>query len=155
MIQTSDPTHSAEMLRLMAIHLQHGLAYKLPLRGQKPSLIDSQRLEYVLAGIFDIGPVLAQRILIHFDVPYAVFRKSRTGPPDSNRLKSICNSLSEANWDIFVLFTIIDGCTIGKLGDRYCPWEAVSWFLGQLENVQASRFSQQDVDRIAHILLGN
>ena len=72
-IQTRDAKDTAETLRLLARHLQFGLSYGFPLVGPKPGDIDGLRMEKVLHGIFDIGPILSRRILRHFDTLENVF----------------------------------------------------------------------------------
>lgn len=63
------------LLHRMALHLQHGLGYVVPLRSGKPK--GPAISQYLLEGLPGVGPSLARALLDHFGTPRAVFSASR------------------------------------------------------------------------------
>ncbi len=63
------------ILHRMALHLQHGLGYQLPLRAAKPR--GPVVGQFLLEGLPGVGPKLAQVLLEHFGSPRAVFAATR------------------------------------------------------------------------------
>ena len=63
------------ILHRMALHVQHGLGYELPLRAGKPK--GPAAAQYILEGLPSVGPKLAQVLLAHFGSPRAVFSATR------------------------------------------------------------------------------
>lgn len=63
------------LLHRMALHLQHGLGYTVPLRAGKPK--GPAISQYLLEGLPGVGPSLALSLLAHFGNPRAVFSASR------------------------------------------------------------------------------
>ena len=63
------------LLHRMALHLQHGLGYTVPLRAGKPK--GPAISQYLLEGLPGVGPALAIALLTHFGNPRAVFSASR------------------------------------------------------------------------------
>ena len=63
------------LLHRMALHLQHGLGYVVPLRAGKPK--GPAINQYLLEGLPGVGPSLARALLDHFGTPRAVFSASR------------------------------------------------------------------------------
>lgn len=59
------------------------------------------------------------------DLPYALWRKARrTGTLDEKRFTILEREITD--WETFVAFLIVDGCTAGK------SREPLEWFLGQI-----------------------
>lgn len=72
------------------------------------------------------------------DVPFALFRQAKSaGDCDRNRLESLVNAITD--WDLFLAFLIIDGCTAGKSRDK------LHWFFGEVRDRVVSRFSASDI----------
>jgi len=63
------------IIHRMAIHLQHGLGYEVPMRSGKPKA--AVAAQYLLEGLPTIGPKAAQLLLNHFGTPRRVFSASR------------------------------------------------------------------------------
>lgn len=63
------------MLYRMAVHLQHGLGYIVPIRAGKPK--GPAVAQYLLEGLPGVGPKLAQVLLESFGSPRAVFGATR------------------------------------------------------------------------------
>lgn len=63
------------LLHRMALHLQHGLGYVVPLRSGKPK--GPAISQYLLEGLPGVGPSLARALIDHFGTPRAVFSASR------------------------------------------------------------------------------
>lgn len=63
------------ILHRMALHVQHGLGYEIPLRAAKPK--GPAAAQYLLEGLPGVGPKLAQILLAHFGSPRAVFAATR------------------------------------------------------------------------------
>lgn len=63
------------LLHRMALHIQHGLGYEIPLRCNKPK--GPAAAQYLLEGLPGVGPKLAKVLLSHFETPRAVFAATR------------------------------------------------------------------------------
>lgn len=63
------------ILHRMALHVQHGLGYEVPIRAGKPK--GPAAAQYLLEGLPGVGPKLAQVLLAHFGSPRAVFAATR------------------------------------------------------------------------------
>lgn len=63
------------ILHRMALHLQHGLGYEVPIRAGKPK--GPAAAQYLLEGLPGVGPKLALVLLAHFGSPRAVFAATR------------------------------------------------------------------------------
>ena len=63
------------LLHRMALHVQHGLGYEIPLRASRPK--GPAAAQYLLEGLPTVGPKAAQSLLAHFGSPRAVFSASR------------------------------------------------------------------------------
>ena len=66
------------------------------------------------AGLLDI-------VQFH-DEPYALWRQEQHGRPNVPRLEALFGVI--ADWDLFLAFLIVDGCTAGK------SREPLHWFFG-------------------------
>ena len=72
------------------------------------------------------------------DEPYALWRKQRHRQTvDSERLHALLRRT--ADWDLFLAFQIIDGCTAGK------SREPLEWFFAAIAGRASSRFSAKDI----------
>lgn len=72
------------------------------------------------------------------DVPFALWRQcSAKGHIDSGRLDLLLIRI--CNWNLFLAFCIIDGCTQGKPRDR------LRWFFQQVSGRVDSRFTEADL----------
>ena len=78
-------------------------------------------------------------VIVQFhDEPYALFRQHRsTGEFDQNRFQELLSQIED--WDLFVAFLIIDGCTRGKARDP------LHWFLNQISGLVDSRWTISDL----------
>lgn len=65
------------------------------------------------------------------DEPYALWHKHKAGRDYSQRLDKMVNAVSD--WDLFLSFLIIDGCTAGK------SREPLVWFFGRIADRVSSR----------------
>lgn len=63
------------LIHRMALHIQHGLGYEIPIRTCKPK--GPAAAQYILEGLPSVGPKLAQVLLAHFGSPRAVFSATR------------------------------------------------------------------------------
>ena len=57
------------------------------------------------------------------DEPYALWRQERHGKLNRARLDALFSLIQ--NWDLFLAFLIVDGCTVGK------GREPLHWFFGE------------------------
>ena len=74
----------------------------------------------------------------YHDEPFAQWRKfSASGRVDEIRLERLLGTIRD--WDLFLAFQIIDGCTAGK--DR----APLHWFFGQVKRRVESGFSEADI----------
>ena len=85
LLNTTDTSHTAEMLFRMAIHVQHGLPYEIALRAGKPKDLSSNR-QYLVEGLSGIGPSSAKALLAVFKTPRAIFSAS---PAELARVKGV------------------------------------------------------------------
>lgn len=75
LLMVSEARETAALLTTMARHLQEGLGYIPPLRGNKPK--DQSDLSlYLVEGLPGIGPTTAQALLKHFGSAQGVFLAS-------------------------------------------------------------------------------
>lgn len=82
-------------------------------------------------------PELLEMVQWH-DLPYALWRKSRrTGGLDESRFRSLTEGIRD--WDTFVAFLLVDGCTAGK------SREPLKWFLGELADRVPQRWTIDDL----------
>ena len=89
-----------------------------------------------LAELCDDEDLLAM-VQLH-DEPYALFLQTqRTGRVDEARLVYLWKMISD--WDLFIAFLIVDGCTPGK------GREPLEWFLPQLAQRANFSFTVDDV----------
>lgn len=78
-----------------------------------------------------------QTVQFH-DEPYALWRlQGRNTNFDQSRFESLLVRIRD--WDLFLAFQIIDGCTAGK------SREPLIWFFSQIEGRMTSRFSAADL----------
>jgi hypothetical protein len=72
------------------------------------------------------------------DEPYALWRRWRhRGQLDEPRLQRLLESITD--WDLFLAFQIIDGCTLSK------SREPLQWFFTVIADRVPSRFSVDDL----------
>lgn len=78
-------------------------------------------------------------LMVQFhDEPYALWKQfERKGKFNSNRFQILINIIK--NWDIFLGFCIVDGCTEGK------SREPLDWFFNQLPDTVISKFTSFDI----------
>jgi hypothetical protein len=89
-----------------------------------------------LAEYRDDSDLLA--IVQYHDEPYALWHQFKNrGTYNSDRLAVLLNAIQD--WDLFLAFNIIDGCTAGK------SREPLRWFFGELCGKVASRFTAEDI----------
>jgi hypothetical protein len=89
-----------------------------------------------LAGYCDDPDLLA--IVQYHDEPYALFRQFESkGSYNKERMEVLRNEIKD--WDLFLMFLIVDGCTAGK------SREPLHWLFREIgEGVQA-RFTSADI----------
>jgi hypothetical protein len=89
-----------------------------------------------LAEYCDDSDLLA--IVQYHDEPYALWQRFKSkGNCNSDRFASLLNAIPD--WDLFLAFNIIDGCTAGK------SREPLRWFFGEVCGKVASRFTAADI----------
>jgi hypothetical protein len=72
------------------------------------------------------------------DEPYALWRKSRqSGALDRKRFDALLSAIRD--WDLFVAFLIVDGCTLGK------SRTPLHWFLQMIHERIQIRFTAADL----------
>jgi hypothetical protein len=77
-------------------------------------------------------------VVRNHDVPYALWLGSRRNDKfNQKRFELLLIGIS--NWDLFLAFLIVDGCTAGK------SREPLQWLLGQIAGRVESRFSASDI----------
>ena len=86
-----------------------------------------------LAGYTD-DPELLKIVQLH-DEPYALWKKHQVAGDYSQRLEQLLSTIT--NWDLFLAFLIIDGCTPGK---SRAP---LTWFLVQIRDRVNSRVTEE------------
>jgi hypothetical protein len=74
----------------------------------------------------------------YHDEPYALYRQS-TGKrgPNRERFNALLSNIKD--WDLFLAFLIIDGCTAGK------PRDPLRRFFSQIDSKVETRFSAADI----------
>lgn len=77
---------------------------------------------------------LLEIVQLH-DEPYAIWRKHCSSGDCTDRLEQLCNRIED--WDLFLVFLIIDGCTPGKTR------EPLTWFRDQIEQRIDSRVTHE------------
>ena len=82
-----------------------------------------------LAGYTDDQELL--NIVQLHDEPHALWKKHQTSGDYSQRLEQLLSTIT--NWDLFLAFLIIDGCTPGK------SRKSLIWFFEQLRGRVDSR----------------
>lgn len=83
------------------------------------------------ASRFTENEDLLNMIQFH-DENYKLWREYRqTGRYDGERFQRLLETIQD--WDLFLLFIIIDGCTAGK------EYAKLSWFIGELKKHKATR----------------
>ena len=77
-------------------------------------------------------------IMQYHDEPYAIFRQT-TGKrgPNQERFDALLANIKD--WDLFLAFLIVDGCTVGK------PRDPLHWFFAQIDGKVESQFSAGDI----------
>jgi hypothetical protein len=89
-----------------------------------------------LAEFCDDPDLLA--IVQYHDEPFALWRQfGAKGEYDQDRLATLLKSI--ADWNLFLAFNIIDGCTDGK--DR----EPLNWFFNEVVGKVVSSFRANDI----------
>jgi hypothetical protein len=89
-----------------------------------------------LAGFCADAGLLAM-VQFH-DEPYALYGQfERAGTYNAERFERLLGAIGD--WDVFLAFNIIDGCTAGKLP------EPLRWWLRGVSGRVGSRFSEEDV----------
>ena len=79
-----------------------------------------------------------QTIAQYHDEPYALWRQhEHKGVVSETRMETLLRVIDD--WDLFLAFLIVDGCTEGK---SRAPLE---WFLNSIEGRVATRFSVEDI----------
>ena len=74
----------------------------------------------------------------YHDEPYALFRQFEAkGKYNQDRFDGLVNAIHD--WDLFLAFNIIDGCTVGK------SREPLYWLFREISGKVKSRFSEADV----------
>jgi hypothetical protein len=86
---------------------------------------------------FSDDPDLLAMVQYH-DEPFALWRQYESqGACNQDRLRSLLAGIHD--WDLFLAFNIIDGCTEGK--DR----QPLYWLFGTVAGLVQSRFSEADI----------
>lgn len=75
LIYSPSVSRTPHLLHRMAMHIQWGLGYTVPLRSVKPK--GPAAAQFLLEGLPTVGPKSAQTLLEHFGSPRAVFSASR------------------------------------------------------------------------------
>src|SRR5262249_1306788 len=89
-----------------------------------------------LAEFCDDADVLA--MVQYHDEPFALWRQFASGDKfNQDRLTTLLTSIRD--WDLFLAFIIVDGCTEGK--DR----EKLRWFFLQIAGRVESKFTESDI----------
>jgi hypothetical protein len=89
-----------------------------------------------LASFCDDPELLS--IVLYHDEPYALWRQAKAkGRVSEERFHALLGRIRD--WDLFLAFNIIDGCTEGK------SREPLQWFFRQIAGRVPSRFSEEDI----------
>lgn len=82
-------------------------------------------------------PDLLAMVQYH-DEPFALYRQvQRKGTYDHQRFGRLLETVDD--WDVFLAFNIVDGCTAGK------SREPLRWLFGELAGRVESKFSEADI----------
>ena len=82
-------------------------------------------------------PDLAAMVQFH-DEPFALWRQVEAkGKCNADRLDWLLRNIHD--WNLFLAFNIIDGCTMGK------SREPLRWFFQEVSGKVASTFTEQDI----------
>jgi hypothetical protein len=77
-------------------------------------------------------------IVQYHDEPYALYRQFESkGSYNAERFSALISVIP--NWDLFLAFNIIDGCTVGKSRD------SLRWLFREIEGQVVSRFTNEDI----------
>jgi hypothetical protein len=80
---------------------------------------------------------LLEMVQLH-DEPFALFRQFQTkGSVNQQRFEDMLNGIQD--WNLFLAFNLIDGCTEGKSRD------SLQWLFTQMADRVATRFTLDDV----------
>lgn len=79
-------------------------------------------------------------IVQNHDVPFALWRqvRDRNGAYDRERLAKLGRDVKD--WDLFIAFLLIDGCTPGKLR------EPLRWLIDRAREYRPTRFDLSDLE---------
>ena len=97
-------------------------------------------LARAFAAQFTEDTDLLSMIQFHDENYYLWKEKMRTGTYDSERFQVLLNTI--CNWDLFLMFIIIDGCTAGK--ER----EKLEWFIREVKRHKQTLVEPSWVGRI-------
>jgi hypothetical protein len=82
-------------------------------------------------------PDLLTMVQYH-DEPYALYRQSKSrGHYDSTRFQELLEAICD--WNVFMAFSIIDGCTAGK------SRKPLLWLFNEVSSKVESRFTADDI----------
>jgi len=74
----------------------------------------------------------------HHDVPFSLYRQGQSsGTFDQERFESLLNTIND--WNLFLAFSIIDGCTKGKSRDK------LHWLFREVQGKVNSKFTEADI----------
>jgi hypothetical protein len=91
-----------------------------------------------LASHCDDADLLA--MVQYHDEPFALYRQFESkGKYHRERLESLLKAIRD--WNLFLAFTLIDGCTAGK------SREPLKWFFGEVGGKVEARFTAADILR--------
>lgn len=86
---------------------------------------------------FDVEPDVLNMVQYH-DEPYALWRQfHHQYKLNAARLEKLLATIQD--WDVFLTFLIVDGCTAGKTR------EPLHWFFEQVAGRVESRFTSEDI----------
>ena len=89
-----------------------------------------------LAGFCPDDPDLLNMVQLH-DEPYALWRQLQHSKLNHARLDALFATIRD--WDLFLAFLIVDGCTAGK------GREPLHWFFGEAAGRVGSRVTAADI----------
>jgi hypothetical protein len=74
----------------------------------------------------------------YHDVPYALWRRfSNTGCRDEQRFQQLVDTI--VDWNTYLAFLIVDGCTDGK------SREPLTWWFAEIQGLVDSQFTARDI----------
>lgn len=108
-VMVGDARESTQLLCTLARHLQEGLGYEPPLRGDKPKNL-ADLAQYLVEGLPSIGPSGAKALLARFGSPRAVFNATVAelcttpgiGKKSAERIHEALHVGEQANTEAFV-----------------------------------------------------